>query len=547
MCGPMPVGDFNVASALGLPDGAVYGAPMGASSPGVRPAQAATNRWAVLALLSTAQLMVVLDATIVNVALPSAQADLHFSTLNRQWVVTAYSLAFGSLLLLGGKLGDLFGRKWTFIAGLVGFSMASVAGGLADSFVWLVVARAAQGAFAALLAPSALSLLTVTFAGSPERPRAFGVFAAVAAGGGAVGLLLGGVLTQLLSWRWCLYVNAFIAVPVLIASRRVLPDPARGERPYLDVPGTVTVTFALFALVYGFSSAETSSWSSPVTILALAASPILAAVFVAIELRSSHPLLPLHIVANRARGGAYFSILVAGMGVFATFLFLTYYLQSNLGFSPLRTGLAFLPMTAAVGVTSSTVQTKVLPRTGAKPLIVIGMCLGVLAMLFFTRLPVDGSYLRHVLPGLLVFGMGMGLVFAPAFGTATLGVDSSEAGVASAMVNTSQQVGGSIGTSLLSTVYATAVASYASSHAGASNLSAAAVVSGYTTAFAWSAGIFVVGLIIATLVLPSRRRAPVPTVAARVATHWHAPTSSPGPPCAGTAPRSAAAPAVSAR
>src|SRR5450755_1374271 len=247
--------------------------------------QAEPNRWAVLALLSVAQLMVVLDATIVTIAIPSAQKSLGFSTDSRQWVVTAYALAFGSLLLLGGKLGDLFGRKWTFVAGLAGFSLASVLGGLAQSFGMLVAARTLQGAFGALLAPSALSLLTVTFAGAPDRAKAFGIFGAIAGGGASVGLLLGGALTQALSWRWCLYVNLAIAVPTAITALRLLVNQGHPQRPRIDVPGVLVASAGLFAVVYGFSNAETHSWTAPVTIVALVASVVLLSAFVVIERR----------------------------------------------------------------------------------------------------------------------------------------------------------------------------------------------------------------------------------------------------------------------
>jgi EmrB/QacA subfamily drug resistance transporter len=465
----------------------------------------APNRWAVLALLGVAQLMVVLDATIVNIALPSAQRALHFSTDSRQWVITAYALAFGSLLLLGGKLGDLFGRKWTFIAGLAGFSLASALGGFAQSFGMLVAARGLQGIFGALLAPSALSLLTVTFAGSPDRAKAFGIFGAIAGGGASVGLLLGGVLTQALSWRWCLYVNLAIAIPTAIAAMRLLRNEGDPERPRIDIPGVLVATGGLFALVYGFSNAETHSWSAPVTIVALVLSAILLSAFVLVESRASHPLLALHIVRDRARGGAYASIALAGSGVFGVFLFLTYYLQQNLGFSPLKTGIAFLPMTAVIVVTSTTVQTKLLGRVGVKPLVVGGMVLGIVAMVLFAQLKPGSGYASDVLLGLIVIGLGMGCVFAPAFSTATLGVRGNEAGVASAMVNTSQQVGGSVGTALLSTLFASAVSSYASSHHDAPGLANAASIHGYTTAFWWAAGIFAVGLLVALLVLPSVR------------------------------------------
>jgi EmrB/QacA subfamily drug resistance transporter len=466
--------------------------------------ESGSHRWSVLALLGVAQLMVVLDATIVNIALPSAQRALGFSTDSRQWVVTAYALAFGSLLLLGGKLGDLFGRKWTFVVGLFGFAVASGIGGLAQSFGTLVGARALQGAFGALLAPSALSLLTVTFAGSPDRAKAFGIFGAIAGGGASVGLVLGGVLTQTLSWRWCLYVNVAIAVPTVLVALRLLQNQPPDGRPRIDVPGVLLACGGLFALVYGFSNAETHSWSAPLTIIALATSVVLLALFVAVEHVRRDPLLPLHIVLDRARGGAYLSITLAGAGIFAVFLFLTYYLQENLGFSPVKTGLAFLPMTAVLVVASTTVQTRVLHRTGVKPLVAGGMALGLVAMLLLTRLSPGASYAGHVLPALIIIGLGMGCIFAPAFSTATLGVDRSEAGVAAAMVNTSQQVGGSVGTALLSTLFASAAASYATSHVHAPDLVNAAAIHGYTVAFSWAAGIFVLGLVLALVVLPAK-------------------------------------------
>jgi EmrB/QacA subfamily drug resistance transporter len=457
----------------------------------------APNRWAVLALLGVAQLMVVLDATIVNIALPSAQSALHFSTDNRQWIITAYALAFGSLLLLGGKLGDLFGRKWTLIGGLIGFAVASAIGGFAQSFGMLVAARALQGAFGALLAPSALGLLTVTFQGSPDRPKAFGIFSAIAAGGASVGLLLGGVLTQTISWRWCLYVNLLIAVPTAIVAFRLLRNERQLNHAPIDLPGVAIASGGLFALVFGFSHAETSSWSNPITIAALAVSAVLLTGFIALERRVEHPLLPLHIVRDRARGGAYASIALAGSAVFGVFLFLTYYLQQNLGYSPLTTGLGFLPMTAMIVLTATTVQTKVLHRTGARPLVAAGMTLGVIAMLLLTQLTPHGAYVTHVLPSLLLVGAGMGCIFAPAFSTATLGVKSTDAGIAS------QQVGGSVGTALLSTIFASSAASFISVHAKTAGLANVASIHGYTTAFEWAAALFGAGLLVALFVLPS--------------------------------------------
>jgi len=487
------------------------------SGQAAKSATAEPNRWAVLALLGVAQLMVVLDATIVTIAIPSAQNSLGFSTESRQWIVTAYALAFGSLLLLGGKLGDLFGRKWTLVGGLVGFSIASAIGGLAQSFGVLVAARTLQGAFGALLAPSALGLLTVTFQGSPDRPTAFGIFGAIAGGGASLGLILGGALTQVLSWRWCLYVNLVIAIPTTIVALRLLINHAAPQREPIDIPGVLTSALGLFALVYGFSNAETHSWTATATIVALVASPVLLTAFVLIERRVKHPLLPLHIVWDRARGGAYTTIALAGAGIFAVFLFLTYFLQQQLGLSPLTTGLAFLPLTGVLVVTSTTVQTRVIQRTGVKPLVLTGMTLGAIGMFLFTHLTPDSKYATDVLPGLIILGVGMGCIFAPAFSTATLGVEGSEAGIASAMVNTSQQVGGSVGTSLLSTIFASAVASYAASHVPSPGLADAAAVHGYTTAFWWAVGIFALGFVLATVILPGRAKTRVPTVRAALA------------------------------
>src|SRR6201989_1437446 len=421
-------------------------------------------------------------------------------------MVAAYALAFGSLLLLGGKLGDLFGRKWTLIGGLVGFSIASAIGGLAQSFGTLVFARTLQGVFGALLAPSALALLTVTFAGSPDRPTAFGIFGAIAGGGASIGLILGGALTQILSWRWCLYVNLVIAIPTTIVALRLLVNHAAPQRDPIDIPGVLTSALGLFALVYGFSNAETHSWTATATIVALIASPVLLTAFVLIERSAKNPLLPLHIIWDRARGGAYTTLALAGAGIFAVFLFLTYFLQQQLGFPRLTSGLRSLPLPGVRGATSTTVQTRVIQHTGVKPLVLAGLTLGAIAMFTFTRLTPGSSYAGNVLPGLLVLGAGMGCIFAPAFSTATLGVEGSEAGVASAMVNTSQQVAGSVGTSLLSTIFASAVASYAASHVPTPGLADAAAVHGYTTTFWWAVGIFALAFLMAIVIFPGRAK-----------------------------------------
>ena len=462
-----------------------------------------SRRWWILAILGIAQLMVVLDATIVNIALPSAQESLAFSDDNRQWIVTAYALAFGSLLLIGGRIGDLFGRRLVFVGGLVGFAVASALGGMAQSFEVLVAARALQGAFGALLAPAALSLLTNTFTDSSERGKAFGIFGAIAGAGGAVGLLLGGVLTEYLSWRWCMYVNLVFAVPAAIGGLLLIKDTAHAAKPKLDLPGTALATVGLFAVVFGFSQAETEGWGATSTIAFLIAGVVLLVLFVARQLRAAHPLLPMRVVLDRNRGGAYLSIGIAGVGMFGVFLFLTYYLQQTLGFSPVTTGLAFMPLAITVMVTATTATAVLVPRFGPRPLITLGMSLAAVGMLLLTGVGVDSSYAASVLPAIVVMGAGMGFIFAPSMSSATWGVAPGDAGIASAMVNVGQQVGGSIGTALLSTLSASAVTSFLADKAATPAVAAQAAVHGYTTAFWWAAGIFLVGALVAVTLFRS--------------------------------------------
>ncbi|MGI9097635.1 MAG: MFS transporter [Solirubrobacteraceae bacterium] len=470
------------------------------------------KRWLILLVIGIAQLMVVLDATIVNIALPSAQSALEFGDDGRQWIITAYALAFGSLLLLGGRIGDLFGRKLTFVVGLLGFAGASALGGVAESFGVLVGARALQGVFAALLAPAALSLLTTTFTEPEERAKAFGIFSAVAVGGAAVGLLLGGILTEYLSWRWCLYVNLAIAIPAALAAMALLHNEVPAVKPRLDIPGTVTGSTGLFAVVYGLANAETHSWGDAVTVGMLVAGALLLIAFVAIQRRSPNPLLPLRVVVDRDRGGSFLAMGLAGAGLFGVFLFLTFYLQQTLGFSPVTTGLAFLPMTLTIIVSAVGASTRLLPRFGPRPLIGTGMLVASAGLLTLTGVGVDTAYATHVLPGLLLMGAGVGLVFSAAMATATLGVEPADAGVASAMVNTMQQVGGSIGTALLSSLAATAVTADLAGRAADPTLLAHAAVHGYTTAFWWAAAIFAGGAVLSTALLTSRSRlAAVPT------------------------------------
>jgi EmrB/QacA subfamily drug resistance transporter len=457
-----------------------------------------SRRWWVLAVVGIAQLMIVLDATIVNIALPSAQKDLGFANADRQWIITAYALAFGSLLLLGGKLGDLFGRKWTFIAGLIGFALASAAGGAASDFAVLAGARALQGVFAALLAPSALSLLSTTFTQPKERAKAFAVFGAVAGGGGAVGLLLGGVLTSYLSWRWCLYVNLVFAAVALVGGLIFLVNPERGDRPRLDFLGTVLASSGLFAVVFGFSRAQTYSWGNPVTWVPLVIGAVLLVLFVFAERIVAHPLLPLRIVTDRNRGGAYVAVFLTFLAGFSIFLFLTYFLQQVLGFSPVKTGAAFLPLPLSLVFSSAIANVRLLPRFGSRRLIVAGLLLGAIGMVWLTRLSPSSSYALGVLPALIIVGLGFGLVVPPALNTATQGVEFKDAGVASATVNTMQQVGGSLGVALLSAFAAQSTSHYLTVHSG--SLTAVsrkiAATNGFTLAFAISAGIFLVAAIL---------------------------------------------------
>jgi EmrB/QacA subfamily drug resistance transporter len=458
-----------------------------------------TKRWTILVILATAQLMVVLDATIVNIALPSAQKALHFANSERQWIVTAYALAFGSLLLLGSRISDLFGRKWTFIGGLAGFAISSAVGGAAQSFGMLAAARTFQGAFGALLAPAAMSLLTTTFLDPAERNKAFGIWGAIAGSGASIGLILGGILTQTLSWRYSMYVNLVFAIFAIGGALTLLHNEAPAVKPKLDIPGVLTVSVGLFSLVFGFSHAETTSWTNPVTLGFLISGALLLAAFAAIQARSRNPLLPLRVVTNRNRAASFMTIGISGSAVFGVFLFLTYYLQQNRGYSPVATGVAFLPMTAAVMISAAVATNKLRARFGPRPLVVTGMALGAAGMLYLSRLGVDSSYVSAILPALLAIGVGLGLSMASAMNSATLGVKPADAGVASATVSASQQIGGSLGTALLSTIATSALAGYITgAHAPVSQaLITHAAVHADTTAFAWAAAIFAIGAVIA--------------------------------------------------
>jgi EmrB/QacA subfamily drug resistance transporter len=509
---------------------------------GPRRAAPDDRRWLVLVIVSVAQLMVVLDATIVNIALPSAQRALGFPNGDRQWVVTAYALAFGSLLLVGGRIGDMFSRKRVFITGLAGFAVASAIGGAAGSFAILVGARALQGVFGALLAPSALGTLVSTFRDPRERGRAFGVFGSVAAGGGGIGLILGGVLTQYLSWRFCLYVNLLFAAIAVAGALGYIRGSRPAAPPRMDWPGTAAACAGLFLIVFGFSHAETSGWTAPLTIGCLVLGVALLALFALAEQRSSHPLLPLRVISDRTRGGSYVAVGISGIAIFGTFLFLTYYLQLIKRESPLTTGFLFLPMIGCILVSSNLASIAGLPRLGPRVLIAAGMLLGAGGMAYLTQVTVTSGYAGAVLPALLILGLGFGMIFAPAINTATAGVRTEDSGVASALVNTMQQVGGSIGTSALSTLALTATASYLVAHHAGPLAPAVAATHGYTRAFAISAALLGLGFILAIVLLPSRRRlAELRAAAATAATAGTAPAPVPARPAA--APAAAPVPA----
>jgi EmrB/QacA subfamily drug resistance transporter len=466
-----------------------------------------TNRktWA-LVVIAVAQLMIVLDTSVIIVALPSAQRALHISTLDRQWVLSGYTLVFGTLLLLGGRLADYLGRRRMLLIGLLGFAAASALGGLAQTSAMLFGARALQGAFAALMAPASLSLLTVTFTEGRERARAFGVYSAVAGGGIAIGLVLGGTLTDLASWRWTLLINVPIALVAAVAVRRVLPESRVESRGSYDLRGAALVTAGMFLLVYGFTTAGTDGWTSKVTIGLLAGAVVALVAFVATELTATHPLLPLRVVLDRYRAGAFLTSFFVGIAMLGTFLFLTYFLQATQHYSALKTGFAFLPLSGGI-VFGAAVASQLLPRVGPRNLMLAGLALTTAGLLLFTRLAVASTFVSGVLPAEIVTRLGMAVTFVPLSSTALLGIDQADAGVASALVNATQQVGGSLGIALLNTVASSAAAGYLAVHArslgaaAASRLVPVATVHGYTRAFEVSTVMIVIAFVLTAALL----------------------------------------------
>jgi EmrB/QacA subfamily drug resistance transporter len=468
------------------------------------------KRWLALAVIAIAQLMVVLDGSIVNIAMPSAQLDLGISDVDRHWIITAYTLTFGGLLLLGGRIADYMGRKKAFIVGLVGFAAASAIGGIAVNAMMLYSSRALQGVFAALLAPAALSLVAVTFTDAKERAKAFAVYGAISGGGLAIGLIAGGILTEYASWRWCLLVNIPIA---LIAAAGALSyvgeSKAEGNTRY-DIPGAVLVTSGLVALVYGFTEAAKPGvgWAATSTIACLVAAVILLVGFVLVELRSSHPLLPMRVVLDRNRGGAYLVAMCVSAGMFGVFLFLTYYFQINLGYSALKTGFAFLPLSVGI-IGTAVVVSKLLPRFGPKPLMLFGLSVAIVGMLLFTQLDETSSWVVHVLPSELLLSIGLSFVFVPMSVLALVKISNHDTGVASAMLNATQQIGGSLGTALLNTIFASAVAGYLTKNLNGTTpvevVQNSATLHGYRVAYVVSAGIMAIGLVLIALLVTAKK------------------------------------------
>jgi EmrB/QacA subfamily drug resistance transporter len=456
-----------------------------------------TNPWVVLVLICLAQFMVVLDATIVNVALPSIQKDLNLSEGNLQWIVNAYTLVFGGFLLLGGRLGDLLGRKRIFLVGLVIFATASLLDGLASSEAMLIGARALQGLGAALVSPAALSIISTTFAEGRERARALGVWAAIAIGGSAVGLVLGGFLTQYFSWPWIFFVNVPVGIAAFVLSLRLIPESRdeHAERSF-DVAGAVTVTGGLMALVYAIVDAQSAGWGSAKTIGFFVLAAALLVSFVVIELRARAPLVRLSIFRTRSLLTANVTMFLAASAIFAMFFFNTLYLQRVLAFGPLKAGLAFLPFTAGIMV-SAGLASAFAPRIGVRPVAAVGMLLTAAGLLLLTQLPVHGSYVADVLPAILLASLGMGAVFMPLTLIATTGLKDEDQGLASGLFNTSQQIGGALGLAILSTIATSKTAS-----AGGS--ATAALVTGFHWAFAGGAAIMVAALVVLLSLLRKR-------------------------------------------
>lgn len=429
------------------------------------------SRWLALGVIALAQMLVVVDHTIVTIALPAVQKSVGLSTSDRQWVVTAYVLAFGGLLMLGGRLGDMFGRRRVLLVGVTGFACASALGGASTGTAMLITARTFQGGFAAVLAPSALSLLAVTFTDPRERGKAFGVFTAVMMSGAATGLILGGVLTEYATWRWCFFVNVPLGVLILIGIVALLPrDAARaagGGRPSvagLDLPGVVLSCTGLGALEFALAQSPDRGWGSSLVVGSLVVAAVLLVSFSAWQTRATRPILPARVLADRVRGGAFFAMVVNPFAMVGMFLFMTFQLQSVMHFSPTKAGLAFLPYVISVVVSSTQITARLPARVQPRARVVPGLLLVAVGLLLLSRLTPDSGYVTGVLPALILFGLGTGASMPTCMSLATRVADPRDAGIASAFANTTQQIGGSLGAAVLNTISVTAAAGYLSSH-----------------------------------------------------------------------------------
>jgi MFS family permease len=496
------------------------------------------QRWLALGVIAMTILLVILDATIVNIALPAVSADLEISVANQQWIVTAYTLTFGGFLLLGGRIADFWGRKRTYLVGAGGFAIASALGGIAQNEGMLFAARALQGAFGALLAPASLALITVLFTDTKERAKAFAVYGAIAGGGSAIGLLLGGVLTEYADWRWCFWVNLPVAILAIVLAIPFVPESkAPGDTSY-DIPGAVLVTVGLASLVYGFTrvaeasqdnATETaalnaqnaaqgnptqlmpdSGWTEPWALGFIALGLLLIAAFVVFELRTRNPLLPMRIVLDRNRGGAYLTSTLVGAGLIGAFFFLSLYFQQVLLYGPVEAGLASLPTTLGVFIAAGAASTLV-TKVGPKPLMVLGGLLAAGGLFTMSFLQVDSGFWELAFPGQLLLGLGLGFTFVPLSNLALVGAGVHDAGAASAMLNATQQIGASIGTALLATLSVGAITSYfadtvaSGGNAGDPAVALQAQVEGYTTAFTWAAALLVLGAIVAAVMIKATK------------------------------------------
>jgi EmrB/QacA subfamily drug resistance transporter len=459
-----------------------------------------------LALVLGAQLMIILDMTVVNIALPNIERGLHFSEPSLSWVLNAYTLTFGGLLLLGGRAGDILGRRRVFIAGIALFTAASLAGGLASSAPWLLAARAVQGVGGAIASPAVLALITASFSEGRERTRALSIYTAVAMGGGSLGLVLGGVITEWVSWRWVLFINVPIGILVALTAPLFLPESERQPGRF-DLAGAFTSTAGMASLVYGFIQAASHGWTNRMTIAAFAAAVVLLTLFLVNESRVAQPITPLRLFADRGRAGSYVTRLLLVAGMFGMFYFLTQFVQDELGFSPLRAGISFLPMTGALFAVSR-FSPRLMGRFGAKPLMVVGLIPAVVGMAWLSRISAGSDYLSGVLGPMLLLGGGMGVAFVPLTMASLAGVRPQHSGAASSMVNVTQQVGGSLGLAILVTAYSTAIRNSArqATHVASVAQQHQAVVHAMASAFTLAAVFDVIAFLIVVLVI--RDRAP---------------------------------------